>query len=668
MKNRIVFTILIVLGIALGAMVIRAQSSTSPTDGTTVGNYVLTTDAELGVRFRSVDGDFEKYRSDLNYGRGFRLFNVDFLAKSKDGHGKLFDTFRLSALGWGGDPSQYLRIEVEKNKWYRFDSNFRQFAYFNDLTNIALNQHQNDIQRKFGDFNLTLLPDNEHFKAHLGYTLEYDNGVGISTYDYQRNEFPLLAPTRDQSNDFRGGFDARILGVDISFMQGYRHFKDDSTYSIPSLENGNEGGPSAITYLDREIPTRGSDPWTRFSAHTLIAKKLDFTGRFAYSSSKSNYDMTETIQGTDASNNNVLLDLYNSLGAAKQHNGMGDFGVSFFATDRLTISDTFRVNDFQISGGSPLSELLYRTRTTSFGTTVLPVLAVSSLSFRFLGYRQFLNTLEGDYRIDPRLSVHLGYRHNNLRTDVADSDQPPASPLDEDIRTFHTNSVFGGFSARPVSIWTVYFDIDHGTSDNVFTRISNFDYTNVRVRTRIKATRTLAINGSFISRGNRNPTEVFNGANFTNDITTRNFSTSVDWLPSTKFSLSGGYTLNHVNSDASIIFFLSGVQTNGDSLYYIRNNYFFFNSRVQILPRATLFVAYRISKDLGQGDRVATSPTEILSSYPLSFQSPDVRLTVKLTDHIAWNAGWQYYNYHETLVGTQNYHANLPYTSLRFTF
>ncbi|HEX9155065.1 MAG TPA: hypothetical protein VF819_05835, partial [Nitrospira sp.] len=234
MKNKIGFTLLIVLGIALGALVVRAQSPTPPSD-TVLGGYTVSQDAELGVRFLGRDGNDNKYRSDLNYGRGFRLFNYDFMARSKDGDGGVFDLFHVAALGWGGDPNEYLRVDVEKNKWYRFDASFRQFDYFNNLTNLALNQHLADTNRKFGDFNLALLPDNRRFKFYLGYTHDRNEGNAITTFDYQRDEFPILAPVRSVANDFRVGFDARLWVFDISFLQGYRTFKDDTTYVVPSL-------------------------------------------------------------------------------------------------------------------------------------------------------------------------------------------------------------------------------------------------------------------------------------------------------------------------------------------------------------------------------------------------------------------------------------------------
>jgi hypothetical protein len=52
----------------------------------------------------------------------------------------------------------------------------------------------------------------------------------------------------------------------------------------------------------------------------------------------------------------------------------------------------------------------------------------------------------------------------------------------------------------------------------------------------------------------------------------------------------------------------------------------------------------------------------------MRFQSPEIKLAIKVTRNVDWNVGYQYYDYKESIVGFQNYNAHLPYTSLRFYF
>src|SRR5207302_1467699 len=78
----------------------------------------------------------------------------------------------------------------------------------------------------------------------------------------------------------------------------------------------------------------------------------------------------------------------------------------------------------------------------------------------------------------------------------------------DDIENNHTNAFFGGFKARPKKNWTLYFDGEHGTADNVFTRIGNYNYTNVRAKSRFAPNRKLSFNLGAIIRNNTNPSEI----------------------------------------------------------------------------------------------------------------------------------------------------------------
>ena len=96
----------------------------------------------------------------------------------------------------------------------------------------------------------------------------------------------------------------------------------------------------------------------------------------------------------------------------------------------------------------------------------------------------------------------------------------------------------------------------------------------------------------------------------------------------------------------------------------------------QPLRRLTFFASYRINQDDGQGGQVSNMPAGLfISSYPMSYQSPEGRLSLRLHRRLDANFGYQYYNYNEskfTQIGynvpPQNYHAHIPYASLRFYF
>ena len=70
-----------------------------------------------------------------------------------------------------------------------------------------------------------------------------------------------------------------------------------------------------------------------------------------------------------------------------------------------------------------------------------------------------------------------------------------------------------------------------------------------------------------------------------------------------------------------------------------------------------------------------TNPIQALvasvQTYPLTYQSPLARLSVKISPKVRWNAGWQFYNYGEDfhLFGyNQNFNAHTGFTSVLWSF
>jgi hypothetical protein len=337
------------------------------------------------------------------------------------------------------------------------------------------------------------------------------------------------------------------------------------------------------------------------------------------------------------------------------------------------------VETFEINGIALFSDFFSVTRGTRTDAIGFTNRDVNTLT----KYRKYQNTIEGDYQFSSRYSIHFGYRYASRRIEEAISgfnlgtNAPPALTPEDHAEHNHTNVFFGGFKARPISDWTIYFDAEHGTADNVFSRIGNYNYTNIRAKSRYKPNRKISFNLAVITKDNSNPSEIAGVSlqDFGVNVKSRVFTSSVDWAPNSRLSFSTGYNYHWINSNAVVDYFFNGVQHPlGHSLYFMRNNFFYVDSVSQLVPRVTLYTAYRVNKDNGQGNRVADptgTPGTLIASYPMSFQSPEARLAIRVHNRIDWNIGYQYYNYNESaIVGPrpQNYHAHLPYTSLRVYF
>ena len=688
--------------------------------GEDAGDYTVISSIEFGYRGLSVDGDLNKYQSDLNYKAGPRLFDSSFLLKSKDGKGKLFDTLLVTSSGWGADPNGQMRFSVEKPQWYRFDGSYRRFKYFRFLNSFAnpnwvfspasfsrppnpvTGEHGTDTRMQLGDFDLTLLPKDKRIRFNVGYSPERLNGPAFTNYHAGGNEFNLLQQFDSRAHDFRLGADGKVGPISFSFLQGLRLFRDDSSIHVGPNPGINLNPTAAsLTSFNRDEPVRGEVNYTRFSMHTLLAKKLDITGRIVRSNASTRFVFAETFTGRNwnpritgwpptppAATPNILnLGRYNITGTTTRPNTLGDIGVTFLATNKLRISNTFRVEDFEINGFALFSDFFSITRGTG-PTLRTDTVSISNLDAnRITRYRKYQNTIEGDYQFNSSFSLHLGYRYGSRRIEEGfegfnlgsngSLTPPPVRTSSSEADQNHTHAFFGGFKARPASNWTVYFDAERATADNVFTRIGNYNYTNIRAKSRYAPSKNLSFNLALITKNNSNPSEIAGVSlgDFGVDTKSRIFSSSVNWAATSDVSFSTGYNYHWVNSDAALEYFFNSVRhLLGRSQFYVRNHFFFADSVARLHPRLTLYAAYRINKDNGQGDRVADptgTPGTLISSYPMSFQSPEARLAIKINKRLDWNLGYQYYNYNESaIVGPrpQNYHAHQPYTSLRVYF
>jgi hypothetical protein len=406
------------------------------------------------------------------------------------------------------------------------------------------------------------------------------------------------------------------------------------------------------------------------------------------------------ISGRDGFNNRLVdLDQFEINGDAKRIQIRGDIGFTFLITKDFRISETFSVDRFGIDAGEYLFNR--QVRRSSTGTPLADAISRST-AYRATDFRRYINLIEGDYQIRNWVGLHLGYRFTDRRVEVNGYDltltstftnplfacspqrsgQNPYVPCEDEKNKTHT--FIAGMKIKPTKFWALFWDLEHGSADNVFTRVENYKFTNFRVRSRWTF-KDFVLSASAISKDNTNPTrsDTLN-VEFGASSKTRIYSGNIDWSPVPEFSLNSGYTYTHQTSAAAIVIYApSPTRIQGFSQYFVRDNDFFVDVNVKPNRRVSFFGSYRISKDRGQGSRPLTDPypilignsttallrpQDIVSSYPMSFQSPEFRVAVRLTRNIDWNFGYQYFDYEEKFQTVQDYRAHLPYTSLRIYF
>ena len=147
-------------------------------------------------------------------------------------------------------------------------------------------------------------------------------------------------------------------------------------------------------------------------------------------------------------------------------------------------------------------------------------------------------------------------------------------------------------------------------------------------------------------------------------------------------SLDASYAKLHLNTIGGIAFFAGAPfpseVTNLDSIYISNIHAVNLGMRFPIMKRADFYIGYNLTKDTGDGrSSLAVQSTPAaqvfynVQTFPLTYQTPLVRLSVRLHEKLRWNAGYQYYAYQRRIFGVlsqDHYRANTGYTSLLWSF
>lgn len=705
--------------IALGGFIFADQTVLGQTpepsqtpDKVEINGFTVKSSIEIGGRYTKVDGSENKFKSDFNYKKGIRVFNSSFSMEDKEGKNRYFDSLMINTSGWGADPSGYARVNLEKTGGYRFTSHVRRVEYFNNLNNHALNEHTQNTRNNMGDFDLSILPQNEKIRFNIGYSYSKYTGPGFSTARNYRDDFATGTVNDAKSNDFRAGVQGKLLGFNLSFTQGYRSFIDKSRYILASPSIGNATADTTVyNSFSRLMPVNGEAFFSVFDINRTFAKKLDFTGRVVYSSTATKSSVVDVYKGRDNSNNFIDSDSYEIKAQGKRPQTRADLGISFRATDNFTISNTVSYDQFTVNGGEDYRQLLIWRNPAGVAQ---PNRFTSSNAYRVNNFKKFTNLFEGDYQFNNKVSFHLGYRYTRREVKTSGYDRSlvsinnavavnnptlacpytgvgSANPLILcENEENSTNTFIAGMKIKPTKNWVMFWDVEKGDADNVFTRIENYKFTNFRFRTRVTFDKA-AVSLSAISKDNTNPaqSDTIPPIGFGPNVKSRIFSGTIDWNPIPQLSFNTGYTYTHQTSKTPIYIFrtfppsTTSVRTLGRSEYYVRDNYAYVDAVLTPFRRVSIYASYRVSRDKGQGDIPLTDPYPILIgnsstalltpenlifSYPMKLQSPEVRAVFRLNNNVDWNIGYQYFNYKERFQSVQDYKAHLPYTSLTIYF
>lgn len=658
---------------------LQAQQVVAPTPeqvgsprGDTWGDYNVVQSYELGYRFSLVGGDIGEYRSDVNYGDGVRLLGTTFALESKDGHGRYFDEFLLNTNGLGNDPYEYVMLRAQKNGWYRYDMTWRLNDYFNPGLTVAGGLHLANTSRRIQDHDLTLLPQG-HFRFHLGYSRNADDGPELSTsqeFNTLGSAYPVFTNVKRLWNEYRVGADGEYAGFKFTVLHRWDYFSDytpATSYGVVAAGTPND--LSVLQQFNRSQPTHGTSPGWLGNLHKK-QKTWGMNARMAYVSGKNDFALNENAQGLDATGLPVTRQIVVG-GDASRPALAGDLSISLFPTERLTFVNHTSISDNRVDGQSSYTEFLNGVNP---GATVY---------FRFLGIRLITNTAELNYAASDWIGFYAGYHYADRQVRTIEGSELVGfqNATENDYYEVGNQLQSGDVGVRihPWKPFTVNLEGEIGRTNNPLTTLSDKNFQTLHARAQYRA-KNLQMSASYEESYD------FNSSLSTFSSHQRGYSASAVWTPKDWFSLDASYNKLHIDSASFLEFFAgpiggrSHLETNYQSLYISNIHSANLGLRFAISKRADLYLGYNLTKDTGDGRATAVPPDttdpiqallDSVQTFPLTYQSPLARLSIRITPKVRWNAGYQFYDYFETfgLFGYyQNFHAHNGYTSVLWTF
>jgi hypothetical protein len=293
------------------------------------------------------------------------------------------------------------------------------------------------------------------------------------------------------------------------------------------------------------------------------------------------------------------------------------------------------------------------------------------LYFQFLKIRTIETDLEAQYQIRRWLDVHGGYGYSDRR--ISASPQVAFTNITSFIPYVQTNILHSGnvgVRIRPANPVTISLDAEIGRANQPFTPRSDRDFHALsgRIQYKIKKLELLAQ-----SRVNYNANSVTLSSYSSH---ARTYSGSASWNPRSWLGLDATYSKIHVDTLGGIAFFANTQLFPNQVSYYVSNLYSGTLGTRLSLKRADLYLGYSRVQDVGDGRSSPFSTVvdpnlgafQTAQTFPLRFHSPSARISVRISERVRWNVGYQYFGYHENFFMGENYLANTGYTSVLWSF
>jgi hypothetical protein len=713
-----------------------SQNPPTQQEGVTAGDYVIHTSAEIGYRYTNVTGSSDMYDTLVNLQTGPRFLDETFSMQSQDHQGLLFDNLSVNSFGWGGDPNNVLRARIEKNKWYNFLASFRRDQNFFDydlLVNplnpptsspsipVLNSAHAFDTTRRMTDIDLTLAPQSV-VSFRFGYS--HNNMTGPSyTSIHTGTDALLLQPWNTTMNAYRIGMDFKVAPRTVlSFDEFLYYYKGDtdpqlSSFAMAFLPSGGtvelglpidtaNKSPCAVvppatslinssgtlTNLDcngyfsyfRNQRIRTTTPMERVSLRSNYFPRVELVGSFTYSAAHGDTPLDESSEGLQ-SRGDVRDFTTTGTGSVRQISNVVDLEGTVHVTKHIRIIDKFYYWAFRIPENGNFTEI--DSVCTSTCNLLTPLSATAPETSNTLTQASFnqtwiTNQTQVAWDISKKVGVNLGFRYS----DQVFKHFNDFLPGDEDYFAIHGYTELFGFWARPIHALRLNFNQEYTSFDNVIVRISPRRQSQYRFQAGYTPRPWAVLGGSIniFQQSNGESSTNYQGHN-------RNYGLTASLAPNERFALDLAYNYNDVMQNTLICF--NDTPPPGVSLPFVNNaascaandssnpllansyytnhtNFGMFTVRFQPIKRLTLNLGTSITSV--DGTTPQFNILQPLGSLQYLYYQPVANFSVNLTHGLAWNSGWNYYQYNEgSFVGPtapRYFHANTVTESLRYSF
>jgi len=601
---------------------------------------------EVGYRWvPNITGNLDAYRSVVNLGQGPRLLNADFTIR--DPKKRLFDRLDVHASSWGGDPYNTLRVDMQKQNWYRLTADYRNIAYFNFLPSYAdptlsqgllLDQNSFDTSIRTTNVQLDFLP-NKWITPYLAFGRNTQFGRGITTFETDVTEYPVASLYSDQTDDFRAGVRMELGHYHITLEEGGTTFKDDQGASDVTPASGGFIGPFlgqnlSLDALSELYRIRGDSIYSRVLLAANPYSWMSITGQFVYSQAHTDVNYSEASAGSFYLQR--IVQFYSAgqdvlTGDANMPHSTGNVTVEIRPFSRLRIVQYWTTDRFHNAAGALLSESLL--------VSGVPMTDSQLANDRMaLNYNQ--EEVDAYYDLTKSLTLRGGYRYEWGNTDVL---APILTGLPSEAANLSRNVGIAGFNYRLGQKFRITASAEGSTSGEIYFRTSLQNYEKARIRASYDLMSTLRVAADFSLLDNSNPDPSVR-LNFTSKVE----SASVFWTPhGAKWAnVLLDYSRSAINS--SILYLVPETLSPATSIYK---------------ENAHSFTALAAIKWFSFGGSLFISS----GSRPTTYYQPLARLSIPINKHVQWNTEWRWYSMSEAFFAFENFQSNQLTTSLRFT-